>query len=97
MMAELTETPAHIDIPVTETRTGSQRLLALDIVRGYAMLLMLVSHSSWWLEDLEYGVAYGWDNMIVPTLNFPDSIPGFVLQLATPAFILQGRPGDTKI
>lgn len=77
-----------IDLPATTANLSSQRLLALDIVRGYAMLLMLVSHSSWWLDDLDYGVAYGWDNMIVPTLRLPESIPGFILQLATPAFFL---------
>lgn len=69
---------------------ASRRLLALDIVRGYAMLLMLVSHSSWWLDDLDFGVAYGWDNMIVPNVSLPESLPGFVLQLATPAFFLLG-------
>ncbi|MGQ9888914.1 MAG: acyltransferase family protein [Aggregatilineales bacterium] len=72
----------------TRARQAPRRLLALDIVRGYAMLLMLISHSSWWLDDLDYGVAYGWDNMIVPTLVFPQSAMGFVLQLATPAFFL---------
>jgi uncharacterized membrane protein len=70
------------------TNTVGNRLLALDIARGYAMLLMLISHSSWWLDDLDYGVAYGWDNMIVPNLKLPESIPGLVLQLATPAFFL---------
>lgn len=65
-------------------------MLALDVVRGFAMLLMLISHSSWWLDDLDYGVAYGWDNMIAPNLRAPESIIGFVLQLATPAFFLLG-------
>ncbi len=73
-----------------EKRTAHRRLLALDIVRGYAMLLMLISHSSWWLDDLDYGVAYGWDNMIAPSVSLPDSLPGMVLQLATPTFFLLG-------
>lgn len=64
------------------------RITALDIVRGYAMLLMLISHSSWWVPDLEYGVAYGWDNLITPSLILPQSLMGFVLQLATPTFFL---------
>lgn len=82
-----------VEVRAEETNRTSTRLLALDIVRGYAMLLMLVSHSSWWLDDLDYGVAYGWDNMIAPTLSLPGSIPGFVLQLATPAFFLLGGFG----
>ena len=82
-----------MNVRAREANRSSDRLLALDIVRGYAMLLMLVSHSSWWLDDLDYGVAYGWDNMIAPTLSLPGSIPGFVLQLATPAFFLLGGFG----
>lgn len=92
-MVELTNTAAVVAAPASETsktKNSSRRLLALDIVRGYAMLLMLISHSSWWLEDLDYGVAYGWDNMIVPQLRLPESLFGFVLQLATPAFFLLG-------
>jgi uncharacterized membrane protein len=71
-----------------DSKPSSKRLVALDIVRGYAMLLMLISHSSWWLDDLDYGVAYGWDNMIIPNVSLPESLPGFVLQMATPAFFL---------
>lgn len=67
-----------------------QRLLALDVVRGYAMLAMLISHSSWLLTDVEYRVAYGWDNLIVPVLGSPASIIGYFLQAATPAFFLLG-------
>lgn len=66
----------------------STRLLTLDIVRGYAMLAMLLSHTSWWLADLEYRVAYGWDNMIVPSLGTLESLIGLILQFATPAFFL---------
>lgn len=79
-----------LEIEKSKVGTASTRLLALDIVRGYAMLLMLISHSSWWLADLDYGVAYGWDNMIAPSISLPDSLPGFILQLATPAFFLLG-------
>lgn len=80
-----------MDVRARETGASSnKRLLVLDIVRGYAMLLMLISHSAWWLDDLDYGVAYGWDNMIVPQVSLPESIPGLVLQLATPAFFLLG-------
>lgn len=79
-----------LDIERSKAGAASGRWLALDIVRGYAMLLMLISHSSWWLEDLDYGVAYGWDNMIAPNIRLPESLPGFVLQLATPAFFLLG-------
>lgn len=77
--------------PDSEGRTT--RVMTFDVVRGIAMLLMLVSHSSWWLDDLDYGVAFGWDNMIVPQLSLPDSLPGFLLQLATPAFFLLGGVG----
>lgn len=80
--------PTGANISTRQVTPPSSRLLALDIVRGYAMLLMLISHSSWWLEDLDYGVAYGWDNMIAPRIALPESLPGFVLQLATPAFFL---------
>lgn len=89
-MMELAHKRAVVDARAGETTPASNRLLALDIVRGYAMLLMLVSHSSWWLDDLDYGVAYGWDNMIAPQISLPGSLPGFILQLATPAFFLLG-------
>ncbi len=64
------------------------RLTALDIVRGYALLAMLLSHSSWRLPDLDYRVAFGWDNLIVPDLSTPQSRIGFILQAATPIFFL---------
>ncbi len=92
-MAELTERAAGVHAHARPASPAPRRLLALDIVRGYAMLLMLISHSSWWLNDLDYGVAYGWDNMIAPTFAFPQSAIGFVLQLATPAFFLLGGFG----
>lgn len=92
-MAELAKRAVAVQAHTRPASPASRRLLALDIVRGYAMLLMLISHSSWWLDDLDYGVAYGWDNMIAPTLAFPQSAPGFVLQLATPAFFLLGGFG----
>lgn len=78
------------DVQVIQQRPSPARLLALDVVRGFVMVLMLISHSAWWLDDFDYGVAYGWDNMIVPNVSLPDSIPGLVLQLATPAFFLLG-------
>lgn len=89
-MAELTASTAFVNARAARdiAPPRNHRLLALDIVRGYAMLLMLISHSSWWLDDLDYGVAYGWDNMIVPDVSLPGSLIGFVLQLATPAFFL---------
>jgi len=89
-MAELTASTALVNARAARDTAPPRRhrLLALDIVRGYAMLLMLISHSSWWLDDLDYGVAYGWDNMIVPDVSLPGSLIGFVLQLATPAFFL---------
>jgi uncharacterized membrane protein len=90
MAHQLTASTAIVKIHARPINTTPRRLQALDIVRGWAMLLMLISHSSWWLNDLDYGVAYGWDNMIVPQLRFPGSIPGFVMQLATPAFFLLG-------
>lgn len=70
------------------TQENHERILALDIVRGYAMLLMLLSHSSWRLPDLDYRVAFGWDNLITPDLSTPQSIIGFILQAATPIFFL---------
>jgi uncharacterized membrane protein len=67
---------------------NNARILALDIVRGYAMLAMLLSHSSWRLPDLDYRVAFGWDNLIAPDVSTPQSIIGFILQAATPIFFL---------
>lgn len=90
---ELTQTSAMLKVRAGQAKTAARRLPALDIVRGYAMLLMLISHSSWWLDDLDYGVAYGWDNMIVPQLRLPESVFGFLLQLASPAFFLLGGFG----
>ncbi len=70
------------------SESGTKRLRVLDIVRGLAMLLMLLSHTSWWINELEYRVAFGWDNLIVPVLDTPESWVGYVLQLASPAFFL---------
>ncbi len=90
-MAESTiTTAALVRTRARELGAPTNRLAALDIVRGYAMLLMLISHSSWWLTDFDYGVAYGWDNMIVPQVSLPGSLLGLLLQLATPAFFLLG-------
>ncbi len=64
------------------------RIRAVDAVRGFAMLLMLLSHTTWRIPNFDYRVAFGWDNMIVPDINQARAVVGFVLQAASPIFFL---------
>lgn len=65
-----------------------ERLQAADIVRGYAMLAMLVSHTSWRIPAFDYRVSFGWDSPVIPVIDTPQSFIGYVLQAATPIFFL---------
>jgi hypothetical protein len=40
---------------------------------------MLISHSVWWIDDLTYRVAYGWNDLIVPGMDQPQSAVGRIL------------------
>ena len=72
------------------TQQKAKRFNAIDIVRGHAMLAMLISHSAWWIDHFEYRAAFGWDNLIVPAIDTPQSWIGFILQIASPTFFLLG-------
>ena len=90
-MAELTYSVSAVGVRASEAKAPFKRILALDVVRGFAMLLMLISHSSWWLDDLDYGVAYGWDNMIVPQIHFPEEYPRFCAATGHPCLFSAER------
>jgi uncharacterized membrane protein len=69
-------------------RAHPTRISAVDAIRGFAMLLMLLSHTTWRIPNFDYRVAFGWDNMIVPDLSQAHAFIGFVLQAASPIFFL---------
>lgn len=39
----------------------SDRLASIDIVRGIAMVIMLISHSTWSVKGVSFRLHYGWD------------------------------------
>lgn len=66
----------------------STRFYALDVARGCAMLAMLITHSSWRIDEFDYRVSFGWDSPYLPDLSTPQGILGLILQFATPMFFL---------
>lgn len=66
----------------------STRLIAIDIVRGYAMLFMLLSHSADDIPGLDYTTAFRWDMANVPHLTSLADWIGFILHLSSPIFFL---------
>lgn len=66
----------------------SRRYIEFDIMRGYALLAMLIAHSAWRIPDLDYRAAYGWDNLFVPDLTTPQGILGWLLQGSSPVFFM---------
>ena len=55
---------------VSDSVIQTKRLTSIDITRGLAMFLMLVSHSTWWLSDIIFKASFGWDtDEAVPALS----------------------------
>lgn len=47
--------------PLEKSQSRSERLASIDIVRGIAMVIMLIAHSAWSLSDVSFRLHYGWD------------------------------------
>ncbi len=43
-------------------RVKSERLASIDIVRGIAMIIMLVAHATWSVPGATFRLHYGWDS-----------------------------------
>ncbi|GAB4509089.1 MAG: heparan-alpha-glucosaminide N-acetyltransferase domain-containing protein [Anaerolineae bacterium] len=64
------------------------RVTSVDIVRGYAMIAMLISHSTRELNGFDFRASYRWDTGIVPDMSQFSSWLGLLLHLSTPLFFL---------
>jgi uncharacterized membrane protein len=72
----------------TRLHQSTQRWTAIDLVRGLALIAMLITHSAWRIPDFDYRAAYGWDSPIVPDLTLPHVQLGWILQGSSPVFFL---------
>jgi uncharacterized membrane protein len=52
--------------PASSPRAKGERLAAVDIVRGLAMIFMLINHATWGLPEVSFNASYGW--------NFPSPV-----------------------
>jgi uncharacterized membrane protein len=73
------------EIPAEHTKT---RWTAIDILRGGALLAMLITHSAWRIPGFDYRAAYGWDMPLVPDLSLIHVQYGWILQGSSPIFFL---------
>ena len=83
------KSPSNTISSVDKTREQTKRLLSIDITRGLAMFLMLVSHSTWWLSDIIFKASFGWDtDEAIPALSGenPEAWLGLIVGTATPIF-----------
>ncbi|NJL55579.1 DUF1624 domain-containing protein [bacterium] len=72
--------------------TGERvRLAAVDIVRGYAMLAMLIVHAAWRFPGVDFRLTYGWDHATSPPFSGSlgvQQVIALILQMASPTFML---------
>jgi uncharacterized membrane protein len=80
--ANITHTQASV-IPA-----APQRWTSIDLLRGCALLAMLITHSAWRIPDFDYRAAYGWDTPLIPDMSMPHVILGWFLQGSSPIFFL---------
>jgi uncharacterized membrane protein len=74
----------------TQQQAVTHRINAIDIVRGYAMILMLISHSSWLVDGLDFSVSRSWFSVhhLSQSMTPLQHSLGLILQIATPTFFL---------
>lgn len=68
--------------------SASTRLHSIDIVRGWAMLTMLLTHSANEISGVNYRSAYRWDEFAPVYMNSLQDWIGFVIGIAAPAFFI---------
>lgn len=84
----LSTTPAA-GIPQSATAVKkSTRLQSIDLVRGFALIAMLISHSIGVVPGLRYAAAYDRNAGSPPRLTSIENLFGLVWHFATPAFML---------
>lgn len=64
------------------------RLVSIDVVRGYAMLMMLLSHAAHEIPGVDYRAAYRWTEHSPVQMNTLQDWIGLVIGVAAPAFFL---------
>lgn len=82
--------PPHTDAGQQAARERV-RLVAVDIVRGYAMLAMLLVHAAWRFPGVDFRLTYGWDHATPPAFSGSLSVSqvmALILQMASPTFML---------
>ncbi len=67
--------------------TQAERLGTVDIVRGLAMIFMLLNHATWHVPGITFRVNYGWD-MPVPLLIEYSPLTWVGLLQGTPLFFI---------
>jgi uncharacterized membrane protein len=60
------KTPASNSTNILHSQTATtqlppERWTAIDLLRGCALLAMLITHSAWRIPDFDYRAAYGCD------------------------------------
>lgn len=69
------------------TKTQLERLGAIDIVRGLAMIFMLLNHATWHVPGISFRVNFGWDAPF-PPLPFLNPYMWVGLIQGTPLFFI---------
>lgn len=77
----------------TRPALKSQRLQSIDLVRGLALIAMLISHSIGVVPGLKYAAAYNRSEMIPPDITRIENLFGLIWHFATPAFMLLAGVG----
>lgn len=82
--------PVSEQTTTTTAQTKSRRIGAIDKVRGYAMIAMLIGHSTRRIPDLHFRVAYGWDAKasLAITMTTLQEWIAFIIHMATPTFFV---------
>lgn len=75
------------------TNTRAERLSAIDIVRGLAMVFMLLNHATWHVPEIDFRVNFGWDILAPPVMPFLTPFAWVGLIQGTPLFFIMAGFG----
>ncbi|MEQ8671692.1 MAG: heparan-alpha-glucosaminide N-acetyltransferase domain-containing protein [Aggregatilineales bacterium] len=68
--------------------SASARLLSIDIVRGWAMLTMLLTHAGNEISNVDYRSAFRWSELSSVEMNSAQNWIGFAIGISAPAFFI---------
>ena len=74
------------------SKTQVQRLASIDIVRGFAMIFMLLNHATWHVPGISFRANFGWD-IHLPPLPFLNPYMWVGLVQGTPLFFIMAGFG----